>query len=73
MKTEFRSKRMRLDFGKPVFLIDEPASNLHSNAQQNMVADFVSLAKNTSIIYTTHSQYLISLYNIKNTYIIGFF
>lgn len=70
MKTEFRSKRMRLDFGKPVFLIDEPASNLHSNAQQNMVADFVSLAKNTSIIYTTHSQYLISLYNIKNTYII---
>ena len=70
MKTEFRSKRMRVDFGKPVFLIDEPASNLHSNAQQNMVDDFLSLAKNTSIIYTTHSQYLISLYNIKNTYII---
>lgn len=70
MKTEFRSKRMRVDYGKPVFLIDEPASNLHSNAQQNMVDDFVSLAKNTSIIYTTHSQYLISLYNIKNTYII---
>lgn len=70
MKTEFRSKRMRKDFGKPVFLIDEPASNLHSTAQQNMIDDFNSLAKNTSIIYTTHSQYLISLYNIKNTYII---
>lgn len=70
MKTEFRSKRMRMDFGKPVFLIDEPASNLHSNAQQNMVRDFINLAENTSIIYTTHSQYLISLYNIKNTYII---
>jgi predicted ATP-dependent endonuclease of OLD family len=70
MKTEFRSKRMRNDFGKPVFLIDEPASNLHSNAQQNMVRDFINLAENTSIIYTTHSQYLISLYNIKNTYII---
>lgn len=70
MKTEFRSKRMRADYGKPVFLIDEPASNLHANAQQNMVADFTNLARNTSIIYTTHSQYLISLYNIKNTYII---
>jgi predicted ATP-dependent endonuclease of OLD family len=70
MKTEFRSKRMRKDYGKPVFLIDEPASNLHSTAQQNMIDDFNSLAKNTSIIYTTHSQYLISLYNIKNTYII---
>lgn len=70
MKTEFRSKRMRKDFGKPVFLIDEPASNLHSTAQQNMIDDFSNLAKDTSIIYTTHSQYLISLYNIKNTYII---
>lgn len=70
MKTEFRSKRMRKDLGMPVFLIDEPASNLHSTAQQNMIGDFNSLAQNTSIIYTTHSQYLISLYNIKNTYII---
>ncbi len=70
MKTEFRSKRLRNDHGKPVFLIDEPASNLHSNAQQNMTEDFGRLAENTSLIYTTHSQYLISLHNIKNTYIV---
>ena len=34
MKTEFRRKKMRKDSGKPIFLIDEPASNLHSTAQQ---------------------------------------
>ena len=70
MKTEFRSKKLRKNSGKPVFLIDEPASNLHSTAQVNMINDFKKLAKDTSIIYTTHSQYLISLENIKNTYII---
>lgn len=70
MKTEFRSKKMRKNFGKPVFLIDEPASNLHSTAQKNMIKDFQKLAKDTSIVYTTHSQYLISTKNIKNTYII---
>lgn len=70
MKTEFRSKKLRRNSGKPVFLIDEPASNLHSTAQTNMINDFRTLAKDTSIIYTTHSQYLISLENIKNTYVI---
>ena len=70
MKTEFRSKKLRKHFGKPVFLIDEPASNLHSTAQQNMINDFKMLAEDTSIIYTTHSQYLISLENIKNTLVI---
>jgi len=70
MKTEFRSKKLRKSSGKPIFLIDEPASNLHSNAQENMIKDFTKLTKDTSIIYTTHSQYLIALENIKNTYII---
>lgn len=70
MKTEFRSKKLRKRSGKPVFLIDEPASNLHSTAQQNMINDFRALAKDTSVIYTTHSQYLVSLENIRNTLII---
>lgn len=70
MKTEFRRKKMRLDYGKPVLLIDEPASNLHSSAQQNMIKDFKTLVEDTSVIYSTHSQYLISIDNIKNTYII---
>lgn len=70
MKTEFRRKKMRKNFGKPVLLIDEPASNLHSSAQQNMIQDFQKLVEDTSVIYSTHSQYLISLENIKTTYVI---
>jgi len=70
MKTEFRSKKMRKNSGKPVYLIDEPASNLHSTAQIHMIGNFIRLVKDTSIVYTTHSQYLISLKSVKNTYII---
>ena len=71
MKTEFRRKKMRQDSGKPIFLIDEPASNLHSTAQTNMLGDFRQLVEDTSVIYTTHSQYLVSLENIRNTYVIS--
>ena len=71
MKTEFRRKKMRQDSGKPIFLIDEPASNLHSTAQANMLSDFRQLVEDTSVIYTTHSQYLVSLENIRNTYVIS--
>ncbi|MEC3964550.1 AAA family ATPase [Flagellimonas halotolerans] len=70
MKTEFRRKKLRVNSGKPIFLIDEPASNLHSTAQQNMISDFKKLVEDTSVVYSTHSQYLISLDNIKTTYII---
>ncbi|MCB0409493.1 MAG: AAA family ATPase [Flavobacteriales bacterium] len=70
MKTEFRRKKLRKNYGKPVLLIDEPASNLHSSAQQNMIEDFQKLVEDTSVIYSTHSQYLISLDNIKTTYVI---
>lgn len=70
MKTEFRRKKLRGDTGKPVYLIDEPASNLHSTAQENMIADFYKLVEDTSVIYTTHSRYLISSANIKNTHVV---
>ncbi len=70
MKTEFRRKKLRKNHGRPIFLIDEPASNLHSTAQQNMIEDFQKLVEDTSVIYSTHSQYLISLENIKNTYVV---
>src|SRR5690606_34546315 len=36
----------------------------------NMILDFQKLVEDTSVIYSTHSQYLISLDNIKTTYII---
>ena len=71
MKTEFRRKKLRKGSGKPVYLIDEPASNLHSTAQQKMVEDFVRLVEDTSLIYTTHSQYLVSPSHIKNAYVVS--
>ncbi|MEO1920945.1 MAG: AAA family ATPase [Sphingomonadaceae bacterium] len=71
MKTEFRRKKLREGSGKPVYLIDEPASNLHSTAQQKMVQDFVALVEDTTLVYTTHSRYLVSAGNVKNTYVVS--
>ena len=71
MKTEFRKKKLREGSGKPIYLIDEPASNLHSTAQLNMVNDFEKLVEDTTVIYTTHSRYLISQSNVKNTYVVS--
>jgi predicted ATP-dependent endonuclease of OLD family len=71
MKTEFRRKKLREGSGKPIYLIDEPASNLHSTAQQKMVQDFFTLVEDTSLIYTTHSRYLISPSNVKSTYVVS--
>ena len=71
MKTEFRRKKLREGSGKPIYLIDEPASNLHSTAQLNMVSDFEKLVEDTTVIYTTHSQYLISQNNVRNTYVVS--
>ena len=71
MKTEFRKKKLREGSGKPIYLIDEPASNLHSTAQLNMINDFEKLMEDTTVIYTTHSRYLISPSNVKNTYIVS--
>lgn len=70
MKTEFRRKKLREGSGKPVYLIDEPASNLHSTAQQKMVEDFFTLVEDTTLIYTTHSRYLISPSNVRNTFVV---
>ena len=70
MKTEFRRKKMRHDVGKLVYLIDEPASNLHSSAQEGMLRDFGELVQDTCVIYTTHSKHLVSLNNIRTTYVL---
>lgn len=70
LKTEFRKKKLRAQMGKTMYLIDEPASNLHSSAQQTMLEDFHILASDSNVIYTTHSQYLIDKANLSNVYII---
>ena len=44
-----------------VFLLDEPASNLHSRAQAELLKSFEVLAEDCQLIYTTHSHHLINI------------
>jgi predicted ATP-dependent endonuclease of OLD family len=56
--TQFRAARV----GKAgtVFLFDEPASNLHSEAQSKLLTSFPAIATGKNIlIYSTHSHYMI--------------
>lgn len=56
--TEFRKNRED-DSGETLFLLDEPAYNLHSTAQLKLLKTFEKLAENCKLIYTTHSHHLI--------------
>lgn len=53
-----------------IFLFDEPASNLHSSAQTQLLKSFENLMKNCKIIYTTHSHYLINPHWLESTYVV---
>jgi AAA15 family ATPase/GTPase len=56
--TEFRKNRDE-DPGETLFLLDEPAYNLHSTAQMKLLNTFEKLAENCKLVYTTHSHHLI--------------
>lgn len=43
-----------------IFLLDEPGSYLHSSAQSELLAELRSVSKKNTIIYCTHSQYLLN-------------
>ena len=67
--TEFRKER-KDDFGETLFLLDEPASNLHQKSQTKLLGMFEKLAIKCKIVYSTHSQYLINPKYLAGTYII---
>lgn len=67
--TQFRKARKR-DNGETLFLLDEPASNLHPRSQQNLLGVFQTLANDCKIIYSTHSNYLIDPRNLAGAYIV---
>ena len=49
---------------KVVFLLDEPGTNLHVNAQRELLHLFNHLAENgNQIVYTTHSPYMLDMEN----------
>lgn len=43
-----------------IFLLDEPGSYLHSAAQKELLKELQRVSKNNTIIYCTHSQYLLN-------------
>lgn len=53
-----------------VFLLDEPASNLHDSAQQRLLSLFDKLRKKSKLIYTTHSPHLINPIWLGGAYVI---
>ncbi|MFA6246080.1 MAG: AAA family ATPase [Mucilaginibacter sp.] len=67
--TEFRKNRVT-ENGEILFLLDEPASNLHSTAQKNLLNTFKEIINKSSLIYTTHSHHLINPDWLNGAYII---
>lgn len=53
-----------------LFLLDEPASNLHSKAQEKIVEVLGKVTNNASVIYSTHSLYLLDVKYFNNMYVI---
>jgi predicted ATP-dependent endonuclease of OLD family len=67
--TEFRKNR-KSEMGETIFLLDEPASNLHSTAQTKLLSKFSDLVSKCKLIYTTHSHYLINPKWLSGTLIV---
>ena len=64
--TEFRKNRTE----NILFLLDEPASNLHSSAQLKILNAIDSLSDKSVIIYSTHSHHLINPKWLNGAYIV---
>ncbi|HEX8021984.1 AAA family ATPase, partial [Mucilaginibacter sp.] len=67
--TEFRKNRANNN-GEILFMLDEPASNLHSTAQKKLLQTFEKILKNSKLIYTTHSHHLINPKWLSGAYIV---
>ena len=66
--TQFRVSRRD---SAAVFLFDEPASNLHSKAQEQLLRSFSEISKgNNMIIYSTHSHYMIEPRWLEGAFIV---
>lgn len=67
--TEFRSYRKSQS--NTLFLLDEPASNLHAKAQMQLLNSFAKITESSGkIIYSTHSHYMINPHWLENTFIV---
>ena len=62
--------RARADSGNILFLLDEPASNLHIHPQEKILTSLENLCQrdNIVVIYSTHSPFLVNPNNYEYTY-----
>ena len=67
--TQFRGYRKNED-KQVLFLFDEPAANLSQKAQKQLLKSLENIGKKCTIIYTTHSQYLINPKWLENAYVV---
>lgn len=62
--TQIRSYR---DHSQTVFLLDEPASNLHIHPQDRILTNIIKLARTRKkVIYSTHAPHLIDTNNLDH-------
>lgn len=54
-----------------VYLLDEPASNLHSSAQSLLLSSLKKLGDDAQIVYTTHSHHLVHPRWLESTFVIA--
>jgi ABC-type Mn2+/Zn2+ transport system ATPase subunit len=58
--------------GHTLFLLDEPASNLHSRAQMQLLESFAKIAdRSNCIMYSTHSHYLINPEWLEQAFVVA--
>ncbi len=67
--TTYRGRRKNSP-SEVMFLLDEPASNLHATAQQQLLGSLERLSDSSRIIYSTHSHHLINPIWLENTYVV---
>lgn len=64
--TEFRKNRAN----NILFLLDEPASNLHSSAQIKILDAIEELSDKSMVVYSTHSHHLINPLWLNGAYVV---
>lgn len=64
--TEFRKNRTK----NILFLLDEPASNLHSSAQAKLLNAINGLSDKSLVVYSTHSHHLINPNWLAGAYVV---
>lgn len=67
--TAFRKSRSD-DPGETLFLLDEPASNLHQKSQQQLLESIEDIFSDCKLIYSTHSHHLVNPKWLSGTYIV---